>query len=392
MTEPKSVIASGTSNLIASANAATIVPIKPEINDAAEVDAIDASANQMIELLKDSGSGLRAVAKVGNIGADTQIQLSGKSQLLQNRLKPLFTGTGLQQEGDLYKGLQNLRREVDLINPKVLIQRRQGGWVGKALSMVPGIGKVLGDIAVQYDSAQQVIDAIINGLIAAKGALLADNEELAEISEKVDVWIPEIQRKAYLAELVFTKLREVQDSELSLRSREAKAALMDRLINRIQDLRTMEAMFKMLGVTIQTTFNGNNDLSDTIDRAATITRGLLVVGLSNAQALARQKRTIKVVQQNKASNEQLVVAIAEVAGMGAVEIAKLMNDPAISITAMQTAHDTIVGYLDEADKIKSERLQKAEQALPQLATMSESLDKRLQSLRAVAELPENTEK
>lgn len=383
------VIASAENQMLAIANASNLIPTQPEGLNASEVNAIVQEADNMIGLLKDKSAGLTTVAKVGNIGTDVQLELAGKSQLLQARLKPLFEKTGAKQDVDLYKGLENLRREADSINPALMEQRGRGGWVKAVLSLVPGMNRVLTDIAVRFDNAQEVIDAIVSGLLGGKQALLADNTELASLSDQVDSWIMLIQSKAYLSELVFVRLREAPDSDLSLRSREAKTAILERIVTRVQDLRTMEVMFRMLATTLQATFNGNNDLSDTIDRAATITRGLLMVGLSNAVALARQKRTIKVVQQNKESNERLLQAVAEAAGMGAVEIAKLLNDPAISIKAMQGAHDTLIKYLDQAQALKANRLQRATEALPQLAVMSESLDRRLEGLRAVAERPEN---
>ena len=48
--------------------------------------------------------------------------------------------------------------------------------------------RVLQDIAIQYESVEDTINAIVNGLLAAKGGLSADNIEIATIPMVKDPW------------------------------------------------------------------------------------------------------------------------------------------------------------------------------------------------------------
>jgi uncharacterized protein YaaN involved in tellurite resistance len=284
-----------------------------------------------------------------------------------------------------------MRTKAEQINPAKMYAQLNQGWIGALLSKISSpMKRVLTNIAVQYDSVEETINKIVDGLLAAKNGLAADNVEIAVMVSEVDVCLSNIRKDAYQSELVFEGISKmpIPTDQMALRTRDT---ILQRLISRIQDLRTMETVLLQLGLEARSIYTDNDDLADTIDRSATITRALLTVGMVNAIALHKQRKTIEVVKGQRDYNDKLVQSLAEAAGMGAIEIAKLMQDPALMFDSLSKAHYTLTTALDKADDIKRKRIETALQALPKLQAMSADLEARGKRLTAGANLPELSE-
>jgi uncharacterized protein YaaN involved in tellurite resistance len=383
------LIASPTTKALVAAQTTEITPRPPEKLEPGEAETIADTASALVESFRKSPTDLRLAHKLGTLGVNTQFEATRKTKLLQVKLKPLVKATG-NVGGAIPDGLDRMQKEVKKIDPQELMRTMQQGWIGMIVSKVSGNMKgVLTNIASSYDTAEETIDGIVTGLLTAKGGLYADNEELATVAGEVEECLVGIRKDAYQSELVFQGINSLPSAnsgdQLVL---QARTQILQRLVGRIVDLRTMENLLLQLSVQIRSIFNDNYDLADAIDRSATITRALLTVGLICAIALYKQKQTAQVVKGQRTYNVALLKSLASAAGMGAVEIAKLLEDPAMTFEGMKSAHEKLMTQLDRAQTIKNGRITKAKEVLPQLEKMSADLGNRLEGLKAILQLGE----
>jgi uncharacterized protein YaaN involved in tellurite resistance len=386
LTPGAGLIASPATQALVVAQKTEITPNPPVNLEDGEAESIATAASALVDTFGKNPKDMALAQTIGTIGAHSQFEATRKARLMQVKLKPLMQATA-SGEGAIPTGLIEMRKQIKKVDPEELMRQMNQGWVGAVVSQFSNRMKgVLSSIAESYDTAEDVINDIVEGLLRAKGGLQADNIELAGIASEVDECLTGVRKDAYQSELVFQGINAlpVPDTRNMLAVR-ARGAILQRLIGRIQDLRTMEELLLQLAVEMQSIFNGNNELADVIDRSATITRVLLTVGLTNAIALHKQKGVVEVVKGQRVYNAKLLQSVASAAGLGATTIAKLLDDPAITFKALQTAHAKLVGCLDEADKIRSGRVENAQKMLPQMQAMSTELMQRLESLRAIAE-------
>jgi uncharacterized protein YaaN involved in tellurite resistance len=375
------LIASPATQLAVTAQNPKLVPVRPNMLSDSDNTELNNQAQTVVDMFIASPTDLRIAATIGQIGSVSSFAATQKTNLINVKILPLLKATN-NEKGAIPTGLSKMRTEIEAINPAKIYAQMNQGWVGSVLALVSEpMKRALNAIAEQYETAQDTIDKIVEGLLLAKGGLQADNVELATMIAEVDECLANIRKDAYQSELVFQGIsqRPIPSEQVAARTRDT---IIRRLISRVEDLRTMEAALSQLSVEARSIYADNDDLSDAIDRSATITRALLTVGLVNAIALHKQKKTIGVVKDQRKYNNELLQSLATAAGLGAIEIAKLMENPAVTYNSLSKAHTTLITKLDEADSIKRKRVASALETLPKLRAMSADLTERGERLSA----------
>lgn len=325
----------------------------------------------------------KAGRQVGAMGVREQQRASKEIGLLKTRV-----GTMLKQleggGGEIPKTLVQLRNTMDEINPQVLSQPTGlAKWLGRA----PGIGKVLKRVAVKYESVQTQIDHIMAGLRHGKDKLLMDSAELEQLYEQVGAAQQGVQQSAYVGELLWQKLEEASDEDADPARRQKLQAMMQRVAMRVQDLRTMEQVNLQFFVSIDMTLQNNDMLCEQIDRTVMVTQSLLTVGLAIQAALASQKQIATAVREVQDSTAAMLEANAAAIGQQAKEIGDMQNNPVIALDRVKNAYNSLVGAMDEMERIRSVGTEKARAGIAELTRMSAALEPRTEALRAARELP-----
>ncbi len=325
----------------------------------------------------------KAGRQVSAMGVREQQRASKEIGLLKTRV-----GTMLKQlEGDgaeIPKTLVQLRNTMDEINPQVLSQPTGlAKWLGRA----PGIGKVLKRVAVKYESVQTQIDHIMAGLRNGKDKLLMDSAELEQLYDQVSVAQQGVQQSAYVGELLWQKLEEASDEAPDPARRQKLQAMLQRVAMRVQDLRTMEQVNLQFFASIDMTLQNNDMLCEQIDRTVMVTQSLLTVGLAIQAALASQKQIATAVRQVQDSTAAMLEANAAAIGQQAKEIGDMQNNPVIALDRVKNAYNSLVGAMDEMERIRSVGTEKARAGIAELTRMSAALEPRTEALRAARELP-----
>ena len=360
-----------------------LVPLAPKGLDSAAESALVERAEQLAGKVQAQPGDRQLSRQLGALGAREQQSAAQEINLLKTRVGTLLKEVD-GEGGEIPKALVELRHQMDEINPHVL---SQPGKLGRLLGRVPGIGKVLKNIAVKYESVQTQIDAIMAGLRAGKDRLLQDNAELEQLYQQVKQAQLGIQQSAYVGELLWQKLDDAL-IDCDPGERQKLQAMMHRVAMRVQDLRTMEQVNLQFFVSIDMTLQNNDTLAEQVDRTVMVTQNLLTVGLAIQAALAQQKKVAKAVKGVQETTAAMLEANAAAIGRQTVEIGEMQNNPVLALESVKKAHNTLLEALDKMDEIRQLGTEKARTGIAELNRMSAVLEPKVEALEAARDLPE----
>ena len=321
--------------------------------------------------------------RLSALGVKDQQRASQEISLLKTRVGTMLKnldGDG----GEIPKNLIELRHTMDEINPQIL---GQPSGLSKLLGRTPGIGKILRNIAVKYESVQTQIDHIMNGLRHGKDRLLQDNAELDQLYMQVQQAQLGVQQAAYMGELLWKKLDDSLAASTDPGERQKIQAMQHRVAMRVQDLRTMEQVNLQFFASIDMTIQNNDTLTEQVDRTVMVTQSLLTVGLAIQAALANQKQIAGAVKSVQESTAAMLEANAAAIGAQTREIGEMQNNPVIALDRVKNAYNSLVGAMDEMEKIRSAGTERARAGIAELTRMSAALEPKVEALQAAQGLP-----
>ncbi len=318
-----------------------------------------------------------------SLGQEAQQRAGHEMGLLKTKVGTLLKD--VDGEGSrIPRGLLELRKTMDKINPHVLGQTPKG-LISRLLRRTPVIGDVLADIAVRYESVQTQIDSIIGSLRVGKDELLQDSLELERLYDSVKGAQVEVQKSAYVGELVWNRMDEALASVEDAAERQRLEAIVHRVAMRVQDLRTMEQVNTQFFISIDMTVQNNDHLSDAITRTITVTSSLLTVGLAIQAALANQKKIMKAVHETQAYTSDMLAANAAAVRQQTAEIGDLYKNPVLALDKVKAAYDDLMGAMDQMEEIRRAGTAAARSGIEQLTEMTSTLAPKAEALRAARE-------
>lgn len=181
-----------------------ITTITIEKNDE---NQIDQKANEFVEkLVNFSLDSLeeqkKHQASVESMGAEVQIDTAKRLQLLQSPLKQLSKNG--EEGGQVAKSLIDLKVEVEKLDPARI--DLEAGWLSRVLGYIPGVGTPIKRYFTKFESAQEVIDAIMNSLKSGRDELSRDNITLSEDQKYLHASAMNLKRLITLAQKMDEKL------------------------------------------------------------------------------------------------------------------------------------------------------------------------------------------
>jgi uncharacterized protein YaaN involved in tellurite resistance len=373
----------GTSVVPADAPPASPEPKLPATVAEADANELRERARGLIAQLESSPGDRQLARSLGSLGSDAQQKAGHEIDLLKTKVGTLLNdldGPGSQ----IPQGLMKLRKTMDDVNPHLLASKPKGLF-SKLLRRMPVIGDVLADIAVKYESVQTQIDQIVDGLRAGKDQLLQDSLELDRLYQQVQNAQVDLQKAAYLGELLWQGLEEQLPTSTDAAERQRLETLVHRVAMRVQDLRTMEQVNTQFFISIDMTIQNNDHLSDAITRTVTVTRSLLTVGLAIQAALANQKKIMEAVKETQEYTADMLVANAASIKQQTSEIGDMYKNPVLALDKVKQAYDDLMGAMDQMDEIRRAGTESARAGIAELDQMTATLAPKADALRAARE-------
>ena len=310
-----------------------------------------------------------------NMGVQSQRSAAGNLDLLKARVSTFISDGGPSKE--IANSLRDLRIALDHIDP-------HGGprtaW-DRAYNIVPFFGRnnpirVLQRIALRYESVSRQIATIETRLREGRGLLMRDNIELRKLYEQLETQRPQIERNAYLGELLMQHLEGLMSNTPDPMKRERIRGVLHDVTMRVQDLRTMEEVHIQYFVSIEMSRQNNNRLGQAVERTLTLSTNVVTVGLAIQAALVRQRSVMEATRRTREFLGTVITANAAAIKSHTREIGDLYSNPVIAIDKIAQAHNDLVEALDTADRLRQEGIETARDNIKKLRELSDVLMER----------------
>jgi len=141
-----------------------------------EQDKLHAQADSLIdELFRTSIEDVQIkqqyMSEVENLGSNIQRQLVHKSNLLKEPMQTLMSD--LQDGGTIAQDMVNLQHQMNQIDPNRFNFKMSG--FRRLLSKIPGVGTVVANWLIRFETVQAVINDIVESLGVGRKRLQRDN-------------------------------------------------------------------------------------------------------------------------------------------------------------------------------------------------------------------------
>jgi uncharacterized protein YaaN involved in tellurite resistance len=297
-----------------------------------------------------------AIAKMAD---DDIAQSAAVSNRMLDRPTNALNNGALAQGSDISKGLLDLRKQVEALDPS----RQDLTGVHKLLGLIP-FGSQIADYFRGYESAQTHLNAIIEALYRGKDELQRDDAAIDQ--EKQNLWdlMGRLEKWAYLAQAVDAELSKRIDAITDpARKKILQEEALFGLRQKRQDIATQMAVDVQGYMALDLVRRNNVELIKGVDRATTTTVSALRTAVIVAQALTNQKLVLDQISALNATTNRMIEATSELLKDNSAQIAQQAASSTVSVASLQKAFDNIFATLDTIDTYKIKALDSMEQTV-----------------------------
>ncbi len=298
-------------------------------------------------------------ASVESMGAEVQIDTAKRLDLLKAPLKQLSKNG--EDGGQVAKSLIDLKIEVEKLDPAKL--DLEAGWFSRVLGYIPGIGTPIKRYFTKFESAQEVIDAIMNSLKKGRDELSRDNITLTEDQKFLHASALNLKRLVLLAQKMDEKLTYKASREFT-EDPQKKAFIEEKLLfplrQKTMDFQQQLAVVQQGIISIEVIQRNNKELIRGVDRSLNVTINALQVAATVAMALNNQKIVMDKISMINSTTDSLIANTAKQLKTQGVEIQKKAASAQLDINVLKTAFADINSALTDISQFR-------QQALPEMA-------------------------
>jgi len=318
---------------------------------------------------------------VETMGHGLQGQAAHRSRMLQQTVA-VMANQGAEK-GPVTNALIDLKLKVEELDPNQL--DLDAGWFTRLAGRLPWVGTPLKRYFSRFESAQTVLDAIVNSLERGREQLKRDNLTLQEDQKAMRDLTEKLSRQIRLGQLVDEKLqlslaRLGKDEEA--RARFVEDELLFPLRQRIIDLQQQLAVNQQGVLASAIVMRNNSELVRGVNRALDVTVSALNVAVSTALALGNQRIVLDKVNAINRTTSDLISGTAKKLRTQGAAIHAQASTAMIEMNALKGAFADINAALDEISRFRHSALPQMAKTILDLDRLSAEGEKRVRQLPA----------
>ncbi len=356
----------------------------PQGIEPVEVQKAEDNAQLIVARIIEDPEDRDALRSAVNLGEGVQGKANDEFKLLRTsmgRVMERMKQTG--QSTSIPNDLKQLREVMDSINPYPAIEQikkaRTAGFFSRLLRSVPGVGKILADIARRYESVQTQIDVIIQSLESGTDKLLENSLELEERYKNLKNLQQTVKLGAYELQFVLKKVDEAKPRVSDPLKQQALAKAEAKVVRRLQNLKVTENAFAQFFVTMNVTLDNHENLREAVRSMIDLVRPVLENGLALQIAQQDEKQIAEALESTQDYLGQLMVNVAEESMDNAAQVARVANQPLARFQDLIKAYKILTTRMDEAQKVENAMIAAARKNIDQLEVITSDLEKRAES-------------
>lgn len=356
---------------------ATLTP--PPGASTEELREIENKALVVVQSIVQDPDDRESLRQATRTGEDAQQTANQEFSLLRASMGKVMDRMKQSREASsIPNDLQRLRDIMDEINPYPAIEQmkraRTAGFFTRLIKGVPGVGKILSDIAHRYESVQTQVDAVIQTLESAIDKLMENSFELEQRYKNLKDLQTVVKLCGYELHYILLKLKESESELTDEAQKHALAKAVGKVTRRLQNLKVTENAFAQFFVTMNTTLDNHENLRDAVRSSIDLVRPVLENGLALKIAQQDEKQIAQALEATQDYLGQLMVNVAQDAMDNAETVAKVANRPLANLQDLVKAYNILTSRMGEAMALESQMLQNAEQNIKQLEQMTATLE------------------
>jgi uncharacterized protein YaaN involved in tellurite resistance len=307
---------------------------------------------------------------VDTFGLDLQREAAKKSELLKQPVKKLSERSA--EGGEVANSLINLKLKVEELDPAKF--SFDEGWVSRTLGFLPGIGNPLKKYFSKFESAQDVIAAIIKSLESGRDQLTRDNITLVEDQKAMREISDKLENMIKLSQVIDQKLNYKLEREVAPGSDQQKfisEEILFPLRQRIIDLQQQMAVNQQGVIATEIIMRNNKELIRGVNRSLNVTVSALQVAATVAMALANQKIVLDKINSVNQTTNDLIAGTASRLKTQGVEIQKQASTASLNMDTLKVAFQDMKLAMDDISQFRQKALPQMAQAVLQMDKLTE---------------------
>lgn len=307
---------------------------------------------------------------VDTFGLDLQREAAKKSELLKQPVKKLSERSA--EGGEVANSLINLKLQVEELDPSKF--SFEEGWVSRTLGFLPGVGKPLKKYFSKFESAQDVIAAIIKSLESGRDQLTRDNITLVEDQKAMREISDKLENMIKLSQVIDQKLNYKLEREVAPGSDQQKfisEEILFPLRQRIIDLQQQMAVNQQGVIATEIIMRNNKELIRGVNRSLNVTVSALQVAATVAMALANQKIVLDKINSVNQTTNDLIAGTASRLKTQGVEIQKQASTASLNMDTLKVAFQDMKLAMDDISQFRQKALPQMAQAVLQMDKLTE---------------------
>lgn len=315
---------------------------------------------------------------VDRMGADLQEQSAYRSAMLREPIRKLAHRG--DDGGPVAQALTDLKGQMQALDPNRV--DFSVSTLGRLLSFLPGVGTKAQRYFTKFESAQEVLDAIIKSLESGRDMLERDNVTLSQDQQVLHDLLRQLERQVLLGKAIDRRLQDAAQTrpEDDPRRRFIEEELLFPLRQRIMDLQQQAAVNQQGVLALELVIRNNRELVRGVDRAITVTVSALNVAVTVALALANQRLVLERVEALNATTSQLISGTAaQLRGQGQA-IQQRAAASMLDMEALEGAFRDVLSAIDEIGRFRREALPKLDDQIGRLDALTEEGRQSIQRL------------
>lgn len=307
---------------------------------------------------------------VDTFGLDLQKEAAKKSELLKQPVKKLSDRSG--EGGDVANSLINLKLKVEELDPAKF--SFEEGWVSRTLGFLPGVGNPLKKYFSKFESAQDVIAAIIKSLETGRDQLQRDNITLSEDQKSMREISDKLENLIKFSQVIDQKLNYKLEREVTAGSDQHKfisEEILFPLRQRVIDLQQQMAVNQQGVIATEIIMRNNKELIRGVNRSLNVTVSALQVAATVAMALANQKIVLDKINSVNQTTNDLIAGTANRLKTQGVEIQKQASTASLNMDTLKVAFQDLKTAMDDISTFRQKALPQMAQAVLQMDKLTE---------------------
>ena len=302
-------------------------------------------------------------------------------RIVQSFYSPQKLSGRSEDGGEVAKALIDLKLQVEDLDPASM--DFSAGWFTRMLGWLPGIGTPLKRYFTKFESAQTVIDAIINSLEKGRETLKRDNITLTEDQKRMREMTKKLEKAIALGrtmdqKLVYKLERDIPQDDP--RRKFIEEEVLFALRQRVADLQQQLAVNQQGVLAMEIIIRNNKELIRGVNRALNVTVGALQVAITVAMALENQKIVLDKVNALSATTDSLIAGTAARLRTQGAEIHKQAASTALNMDTLKQAFKDINGAMEDIAKFRTEALPQMAQNILEMDSLNKAAEESIQKM------------